>query len=311
MLEELQKGVIEVYEKTIQSVVGVSTVRLVDMLFAQAPVRGWGSGVIVGDRLVATNSHVVEGFERVSVSFSDGSTSHAEIIAADPQLDIAFLEVEASGGKPVRLGDSDKLKVGQFVIAIGNPFGQVLGGPSLTFGVISGLRRTLHVEGRIYENLIQTDAAVNPGNSGGPLMNLEAEMVGITTAMIPFAQGIGFAIPVNEVKYALEHVKKYGRILRPWIGIYGLDVNPAIAAQLGLPVERGVLVVRVVPRGPAYAAGLRPGDVILAVNGEPIIGVGDLVAALRRAGIGATVELRVLHRGAALSLRVEVEEAPG
>lgn len=310
MVEELQKRIIEVYENTIQSVVGVSTVRLVDMLFAQAPVRGWGSGVIVDRNLVVTNSHVIEGFERVSISFHDGSTSHAEILAADPLIDIAFLEADTGAHKPVRLGDSGKLKVGQLVVAIGNPFGQVLGGPSLTLGVVSGLGRTLHVEGRVYENLIQTDAAVNPGNSGGPLMNLEGEMVGITTAMIPFAQGIGFAIPVNEVKYALEQVRKHGRILRPWIGVYGLDVNPAVAAQLNLPVQRGVLVVRVVPGGPAHVAGLRPGDVILAVNREPVSSVADLVTALRKAGVGSTVELRVLQRGSTVSISVEVEETP-
>ncbi|MEM4790292.1 MAG: trypsin-like peptidase domain-containing protein [Thermofilum sp.] len=310
MVEELQRRIIEVYESTIQSVVGVSTIRLVDMLFAQAPVRGWGSGVIVDENLVATNSHVVEGFERVAVSFHDGSASHAEVLAADPQIDIAFLEADTSGHKPAKLGDSGKLKVGQLVIAIGDPFGQVLGGPSLTLGVVSGLGRTLHVEGRIYENLIQTDAAVNPGNSGGPLMNLDGEVVGITTAMIPFAQGIGFAIPINEVKYALEQVKRHGRILRPWIGIYGLDVNPAVAAQLGLPVQRGVLVVRTLPRGPAHAAGVRPGAVILAVNGEPITGVTDLLAALRKAGVGSTVKLRVLYKGSTFNVDVEVEEAP-
>lgn len=311
MAEDLQRRVIEVYEKTIGSVVGVSTVRVVDLLFAQAPVRGWGSGVLVDERgLVVTNSHVVEGFERITVSFHGGESAHAELVAADPQVDIAFLEVENPGYRPVRLGDSDRLRVGQFVVAIGNPFGQLLGGPSVTFGVISGLGRTLHVEGRIYENLIQTDAAVNPGNSGGPLMNLDGEMVGLTTAMIPFAQGIGFAIPVNEVKYALEQVRRYGRIRRPWIGVYGLDVNPAVAAQLGLPVQRGVLVVKVVPGGPAHSSGLRPGAVVLAVNGEPVSSVADLVSALRRAGVGSTVELSVFYRGATYRVRVEVEEAP-
>ncbi len=309
--ENLQEKVIEVYNRVLPSVVGVSTLRVIDFLFTQAPITGFGSGVVVErGGLIATNSHVVEGFERITVTTPDGESYQAEVVAEDPQWDIAFLRAEGADLPPARLGDSDKIRIGQFVLAIGNPFGQLLGGPSLTFGIVSGIRRTLRVEGKVYENMIQTDAAINPGNSGGPLVNLDAEVIGITTAVIPFAQGIGFAIPVNEVKWALEQVKKYGRIARPWIGVYGLDVTPIVALQLGLREPGGVLVVRIVPGGPAHRAGVRPGDVILAADGRRLEGVSSLVSVLREKGVGSIVELEVYRHGTVRKTKVRVEEAP-
>jgi S1-C subfamily serine protease len=274
-------------------------------------VSGLGSGFIVDERgIVVTNAHVVEGYEQITATLSSGENMEASIMDVDPHYDIAFLRIPRSNLRPLPLGDSDKLRVGQFVIAIGNPFGQVLGGPSLTFGVISGLGRSLRTEGKIYENLIQTDAPVNPGNSGGPLIDLEGRAIGITTAMIPFAQGIGFAIPINEAKYSLSQIEKYGRILRPWIGIYGLDVNPVIAYQLGLPRPSGVLIVRVVPGSPAARAGIRPGHVVIGADGKEVQGVGDLVARLREKGIGEEITLNLYARGGLRSVRVEIEEAP-
>lgn len=170
----MQKRVIELYEKVKDSVVSITAVKILDFLFIREPVSGLGSGFIVDERgIVVTNAHVVEGYEHITVTLSSGENIEATIIDIDPHYDIAFLKIPCDNLKPLPLGDSDKLKVGQFVIAIGNPFGQVLGGPSLTFGVISGLGRNLRTEGKIYENLIQTDAPVNPGNSGGPLIDLE------------------------------------------------------------------------------------------------------------------------------------------
>ena len=307
----MQKRVIELYEKVKDSVVSITAVKILDFLFIREPVSGLGSGFIVDERgIVVTNAHVVEGYEHITVTLSSGENVEATIIDIDPHYDIAFLKIPRDNLKPLPLGDSDKLKVGQFVIAIGNPFGQVLGGPSLTFGVISGLGRNLRTEGKIYENLIQTDAPVNPGNSGGPLIDLEGKAIGITTAMIPFAQGIGFAIPINEVKYSLSQIEKYGRILRPWIGIYGLDVNPVIAYQLGLPKPAGVLIIRVVPGSPAARAGIRPGHVVIGTDGKEIQGIGDLVARLREKGIGQEITLNLYAQGGIRNVRVRIEEAP-
>ncbi|ABL78924.1 peptidase S1 and S6, chymotrypsin/Hap [Thermofilum pendens Hrk 5] len=311
MAEDLQERVIRAYEKVRDSVVSVTAVKVLDFLFVREPVSGLGSGVAVSeDGLVATNAHVVEGFEEISVTTPGGDHVRAEVVDVDPHYDIAFLRVERARLKPAELGDSDSLRVGQFVVAVGNPFGQLLGGPSLTFGVVSGLGRSLRAEGKIYENLIQTDAPVNPGNSGGPLVDLEGRVVGITTAMIPFAQGIGFAIPINEVKYALAQLEKYGRILRPWIGVYGLDVNPAIAYQLGLPRAAGVLVLRVVPGSPAARAGVKPGAVILKLDGSEVKGTGDLVSKLRQKEVGEKAVLEVFYAGTLRRLQVTVEEAP-
>jgi len=311
MVEELQSKIIELYEKVRDSVVSITAVKILDFLFVREPVSGLGSGFIVDERgIVVTNAHVVEGYEQITATLSSGENMEASIMDVDPHYDIAFLRIPRSNLRPLPLGDSDKLRVGQFVIAIGNPFGQVLGGPSLTFGVISGLGRSLRTEGKIYENLIQTDAPVNPGNSGGPLIDLEGRAIGITTAMIPFAQGIGFAIPINEAKYSLSQIEKYGRILRPWIGIYGLDVNPVIAYQLGLPRPSGVLIVRVVPGSPAARAGIRPGHVVIGADGKEVQGVGDLVARLREKGIGEEITLNLYARGGLRSVRVEIEEAP-
>ena len=307
----MQKRVIELYEKVKDSVVSITAVKILDFLFIREPVSGLGSGFIVDERgIVVTNAHVVEGYEHITVTLSSGENVEATIIDIDPHYDIAFLKIPRDNLKPLPLGDSDKLNVGQFVIAIGNPFGQVLGGPSLTFGVISGLGRNLRTEGKIYENLIQTDAPVNPGNSGGPLIDLEGKAIGITTAMIPFAQGIGFAIPINEVKYSLSQIEKYGRILRPWIGIYGLDVNPVIAYQLGLSKPAGVLIIRVVPGSPAARAGIRPGHVVIGTDGKEIQGIGDLVARLREKGIGQEITLNLYAQGGIRNVRVRIEEAP-
>jgi S1-C subfamily serine protease len=311
MVEELQSKIIELYEKVRDSVVSITAVKILDFLFVREPVSGLGSGFIVDERgIVVTNAHVVEGYEQITATLSSGENMEASIMDVDPHYDIAFLRIPRSNLRPLPLGDSDKLRVGQFVIAIGNPFGQVLGGPSLTFGVISGLGRSLRTEGKIYENLIQTDAPVNPGNSGGPLIDLEGRAIGITTAMIPFAQGIGFAIPINEAKYSLSQIEKYGRILRPWIGIYGLDVNPVIAYQLGLPRPSGVLIVRVVPGSPAARAGIRPGHVVIGAGGKEVQGVGDLVARLREKGIGEEITLNLYVHGGLRNVRVEIEEAP-
>jgi len=308
---DLEEKVIEAYEKVKDSVVSISAVAVADFLFFSQPVEGVGSGIVVDSGgLIVTNAHVVKGFSDVYVTLPAGYSYRATILGLDSRSDVALLKVPVTGLKAAKLGDSDKLRVGQFVVVVGNPFGKLLGGASVTFGVISGLGRTIKSKGRVFENMIQTDAAVNPGNSGGPLVNLDGEVVGMTTAMIPFAQGIGFAIPINEVKFVVNQLLKYGRVIRPWIGIYGVDLDKAMARYVGTRTPKGVLIVGVVEGSPAHRAGLVKGDVIVEVDGEPVSSVSDLRAALKRKRIGEYVRVRFYRKRTVYSVLVEVGVEP-
>jgi len=305
----LQEKVISAYNKVSKSTVSITTLKVIDFFFISQPIEGIGSGVVV-DRngLIVTNAHVVMGFERINVTFPDGQVLPATIKSMDYTSDIALLQVDKVL-EPGNLGDSDKLHIGQFIITVGNPFGQLLGGPTLTFGIISGLNRTIRAGNRMFENLIQIDAAVNPGNSGGPVADLDGNIVGITTAMIPFAQGIGFAIPINEVKYAMDQLIRYGRVIRPWIGIYTADLTPSFRSHLGTPAKMGVVVMGVIRGSPAERAGLQKGDVIVSVDDVLIKNSSDLRKILRSKKIG---DFAILHfyRGSRLfSVAVRVEEA--
>jgi len=222
------------------------------------------------------------------------------------------VKARAEDVQPAELGDSDALKVGQLAIAIGNPFGFLLrGGPTVTIGVISALNRYIRLEdGRVYENLIQTDAAINPGNSGGPLIDTSGRVIGINTAMISQAQGIGFAVPVNTVKTILDDLIRFGRVIRPWLGIVGMDVTEEVARYYGLSVDRGVLVVRVVPGGPAAKAEIDEGDVIVSIDGTRIGGIRDLQNIIKRKGVGSRIEVLLKRGGFEGIAKVMLEETP-
>ncbi|WFO76301.1 trypsin-like peptidase domain-containing protein [Desulfurococcaceae archaeon MEX13E-LK6-19] len=279
-LVDLSKMFSDIVKKASESVVMVSTIiPSITSLFVGREIRGIGSGFIIDKRLVVTNSHVVYGADRVAVLFSNGNKCGARIIAVDPYRDLALLETESDTPKPLKLGDSDKIKIGEIVFAIGSPLG--LPGPTVTMGVVSAVGRTIvgkSITGEdiVLEDLIQTDAAINPGNSGGPLINASGEAIGITTAIVPFAQGIGFAIPINTVKRFLYFIKKYGRPIRAWIGVYVTKVTPELASVYGLPIDKGLLVVRVVPGSPAYNVGMKEGDIIVKVNGKKVEKVREL-----------------------------------
>ncbi|MFQ5762951.1 MAG: S1C family serine protease, partial [Candidatus Bathyarchaeia archaeon] len=203
--------------KVAPSVVNISTVRLIrDYYFNVHPVTGMGSGVILDEKgFIATNRHVVAGASETIVTTTDGKKFKGMVVGSDASTDLALLRVGGEKLLPAELGDSDNLKVGKLAIAIGNPFGFMLGGPTVTIGVVSALHRHIQAEDRVMEDLIQTDAAINPGNSGGPLVESAGKVIGINTAMIPFAQGIGFAIPVNTVKRVTDELAQYGRVIRP------------------------------------------------------------------------------------------------
>jgi S1-C subfamily serine protease len=259
--------------------------------------RGSGSGFVLSpDGLVLTNSHVVHGASEIAVRLTGGQAFGAELIGDDPDTDLAVLRFEAPGLQPVRLGDSRALRPGQLVIAIGNPYGFQC---SVTAGVVSALGRSLRSSsGRLMDNLIQTDAALNPGNSGGPLVSSRGEVIGVNTAVIYPAQGLCFAIPIATAQFVAGRLIKDGRIRRGVIGIGGQTVP--VARQLvrfhHLPAETGVLVLSVEPSSPAAAAGLEEGDVILALGGEPVASVEDLQRLLADGPVETAVSLTILRR---------------
>ncbi len=295
-VREISEGVAGIVERVRDSVITVVVEAIDPLSMIEAPVRGVGSGFIVGEDLALTNSHVVGSASGARVIYSDGEVGLVRILARDPYRDLALLEVE-SRGRRIRMGDSDRIRIGELVLALGSPLG--IPGPSVTLGVVSARGRTIVAgEGRIVlEDLIQTDAAINPGNSGGPLVNMDAEAIGVTTAMIPFAQGIGFGIPINHAKRFIELISKYGRPIRAWIGVFVAPLTPEMARMMGFERARGVVVVRTVPGSPAEVAGIRRGDVIVKAGGREISLPGDLRNAIEDNIDRGEIEVEVVRRG--------------
>ena len=293
---ELEEKITKVVEDVSQSVVGISTVKVMDFFLIPVPLQGFGSGFVVReDGYIATSNHVVAKVNKVRVVLRDGRLVDATIVGRDPSRDFALLKISGKIElKPLKLGDSDKLKVGQIVLAIGNPLG-LEGPPTVTMGVISALNRTVKSPSVVLENVIQTDAAINPGNSGGPLVNLNGEVIGINTAIIPFAQGIGFAIPINSVKDLLNQLLQYGKVRKAFLGVSCVNVTSSLARYYGLPINRGALVVHVHPRSPAEESGIINGDIILSVDGEPVFTVKDLQKLVSRKSSGETVRIGLIR----------------
>src|SRR5216110_1587377 len=266
---------------------------------------GSGSGFIIApDGFILSNSHVVHGAREIVVNLSDGRESRAHLVGDDPDTDLAVIRIDAAHLSHVRLADSETLRVGQIAIAIGNPLGFQA---SVTAGVISALGRSMHAQsGRLIDNIIQTDAALNPGNSGGPLANSAGEVIGVNTAMIRPAQGICFAIASNTAKFIAGWLIKDGRIRRSYIGVAGQNVpiHRRIVRFYGLPHETGVLVVSVEKNSPAERAGLREGDLIVAFNSQPIGTVHDLHKVLVGEQIGVGASLTIIRHTEKLELPI-------
>jgi Do/DeqQ family serine protease len=266
-----------------------------------------GSGVIVDASrgLVLTNHHVIAKADTIRVSLGDGRTLKAELVGADPETDVAVLRVPAQGLSALSLADSDRLKVGDFVVAIGNPFGL---SQTVTSGIVSGLGRTgLGIEG--YENFIQTDASINPGNSGGPLVNLRGELVGINTAILAPGGGnigIGFAIPVNMARAIMDQILDHGAVRRGEFGVMVQDLTPDLVAAMKIDSRQGALVSAVQPESAAAASGLREGDVILRLNGRPVANGADVRNRFGLLRVGERVELAILRDGQPVTLTGEI-----
>jgi S1-C subfamily serine protease len=247
------------------------------MFYQAVPVEGMGSGTITDPKgYILTNNHVVGGADKITVTLWNGEVLEGKLVGSCSVHDTAVVKVRKEGLPAAELGDSNKLKVGQRVYAIGNPFG-LAGGPTVTSGVVSAVNRTIEAQRGLLENLVQTDAAINPGNSGGPLVNLEGEVIAINTAIIPFAQGIGFAIPVNSAKACTGEMITTGVSERPWLGVIGLSLTDGIARYYNLPVDRGVLVSKVVEDSPADRSGIIAGDIILRLDSAPVYHIEDLL----------------------------------
>jgi len=267
--------------------------------------RGGGSGfVFTPDGLILTNSHVVHDATRIEVTLADGRRAPAHTIGDDPATDLAVIRIDASGLQAVPLGDSQQLRPGQMAIAIGNPYGFQ---STVTAGVISALGRSLRsYSGRLIEDVIQTDAALNPGNSGGPLVDSRGQVIGVNTATILPAQGICFAIGINTAKFVAGRLLRDGRIRRSYIGVSAqtVPIHRRVVRFYNLPKETGVVVISREEKSPAQRAGVREGDVIVALEGHPVAGVDDLHRVLTGGRVGQGVELIVLRRDQRHSLMV-------
>ena len=302
---------LDILEKVSQSVVNISTIKLVHNIFYQAvPVGGTGSGTIIDKNgLILTNNHVVGGAEKINVTLWNNQVVEGTIIGSCAIHDIAVVKVEAEDLQPAQLSDSDRLRVGQRVYAIGNPFG-LTGGPSVTSGVVSAVNRTIESERGLIEDLVQTDASINPGNSGGPLVDMNGRVVAINTAIIPYGQGIGFAIPINSAKSCANEIVTKGASKRPWIGIVGLSLTPEIARYYNLPAHHGVIVTKVADGSPAEAAGMAEDDIILEMDGVELGRIEDLVAEVLERKVGESVRVFALHDGMERFFELKLTEAP-
>ena len=331
--ESLQKVFESVAEKVKPAVVNISTVSEIKINHPPIPpefrdffhqfgfpfpeipeqfqMRALGSGFIVKEKdgwaYILTNNHVIAHAKVIKVKLSDGSIYRAKVVGRDPKTDVALIKIKVGNKKvpTVQLGNSDDIKVGEFVIAVGNPYGLNW---TVTHGIISAKGR--HGLGlNPIEDFIQTDAAINPGNSGGPLCDIHGRVIGINTAIVRNAQGLGFAVPINIAKKVMNDLLKYGKVIRGWLGVYIEDVSPELAQKFG--VKHGVLVTKVMPGSPAEKGGLKSGDIIVKFNGEPVKNVTDLQLKVINTPPGKKVKITVIRNGTEKVLTVKIGQMPG
>jgi Do/DeqQ family serine protease len=276
----------------------------------EAPQKGLGSGVIVSpEGYILTNNHVIEGAAEIQVTLSDSRRAIAKVIGTDPDTDLAILRITLERLPVITLGNSDTAQVGDRVLAIGNPFGV---GQTVTSGIVSALGRN-QLGINTFENFIQTDAAINPGNSGGALVDVNGHLIGINTAIYSRSggnMGIGFAIPVSTARQVLEGIVRNGQVVRGWVGIEPMELTAELAETFGLKQTEGVIVTAVLQNGPAATAGLRPGDLLLKVAGQPVSNVGELLTQIASLTPGKSTKLEVVRRQQTLTLDVTPAQRP-
>jgi serine protease DegQ len=269
-----------------------------------------GSGVIVSPNgYILTNHHVVEAADEIQVALADGSTLPAHVVGADPETDLAVLKINASNLPAITFAQADSLNVGDWVLAVGNPFGV---GQTVTAGIVSALGRT-HLGINTFENFIQTDAAINPGNSGGALVDAAGNLVGVNSAIYSRtggSQGIGFAIPVSIARQVMEQIIKTGSVTRGWVGIEVQDLTPELAESFSLKNAEGALIAGVLKGGPADAGGIRPGDILLAVNGNRVTDSASLLNLIAELKPGVSARLTVARKQQSLDLKIQVGRRP-
>lgn len=329
-LESFSNSIADIAEKVGPAVVNIDTVRMIkqgspfgdDPIFRRffgeqfeeysrtIPQKGAGSGFIINkEGYILTNEHVVHRADEIKVTLADGREFTGKVVGSDETSDLAIVKIESENNLPmVELGDSKGLRVGEIVIAIGNPYGLQ---QTVTMGVVSAKGRSIPVEEHTYRNFIQTDTAINPGNSGGPLLNTKGEVIGVNTAIIPYAQGIGFAIPINTAKRNIDDLIELGKVRRSWLGVYIQEVTPEIAEQFDLPEDaKGVLVGDVVKDSPAEKSGIKRGDIITKVNNEEVDSPGELQDKIRNVDIGKNADIEVVRDGKTINFIVKIVEMP-
>jgi len=321
---------VDVFARVHEAVVNIAATTLTMNFWRQiVPQQGQGSGFIIDAKgYILTNNHVVENARQITVALGSGKKIEAILIGRDASTDLAVIKIpETDVPRVVTLGDSDAIRVGQKTIAIGNPFGL---SQTMTTGIVSAVNRQIQEEnGSTLYDLIQTDAAINPGNSGGPLLNSSGQVIGINTAIFSVSggyQGIGFAIPVNRAKEVAAQLITKGRYARPWLGVSGLALSPELARVLGLAVQKGIMIVEVIPGSPAQLAGLRGGrrevvignlsiptggDVVLAVGQKKIVAMEELLKEISSHKIGDTLTFKVWRNNKTFAVDVVLQEKPG
>ncbi|MCP4687417.1 MAG: trypsin-like serine protease [Desulfobacterales bacterium] len=329
-LTEDEKNNIEVYRSASRAVVNITTIVVTyDFFFDMNHQEGTGSGVIIDDDgYILTNNHVIKNAHRIEVTLSDGSKRQGRMVGADPDNDLAIIKIDADGKRlhALPFGDSDDLQIGQKVLAIGNPFGLA---ETLTTGIISSIGRSIRADnGMLIEGLIQTDAAINPGNSGGPLLDSRGEIIGVNTAIFSptgASVGIGLAVPSDTARRVSRDLIEKGYVSYPWLGVSHFPLTPWLARALDLKVERGLMLIDVLRRGPAGKAGLRGsdrrvqvgnyilpigGDVIVAIDGKEVDNSEILIRMIRKKRPGNKVTLKILRRGRFKKVTVVLGERP-
>ena len=319
LLEEIDSDFTNLVDRAIPSVVSITTTAAPDREALVRQFFGLGGGVTEASKMgsgmivspeghIVTNWHVVKEASEVSVQLSDGRALSARVAGADQRSDIAVLKVDAEGLKPIAFGDSEQVRVGQMVFAVGNPFGLQ---ETVTQGIISAKgRRTLS---EAANEFFQTSTTINPGNSGGPLIDIHGRVIGINNFILSRSggsEGISFAIPSNVARRVYEDIIQHGRVIYPWFGVVMRPLTPSLAQQLSLPDTRGALVAATLANSPAERSGLQGGDVILSFNGRPILDGNDLKNRVAEAQVGTPASFSVLRSGKPLALKVVMEEAP-